>query len=91
MDDWEDCSEEVMFLPVGPWEQNLSERDRQVALLIRENGIQAAESVRPLLLAAGYPAGAVDEMASQMVKGLKTGADKLYVKVSYVWARKKHV
>ncbi|KAG9019225.1 hypothetical protein FRB90_005056 [Tulasnella sp. 427] len=85
MDDvWAETEENVVYIPIGPWTNDHTERGRYIAELMCEDFFQFMNSVRPLLLTAGYFEETIDMWTNRIHTELNGLHQRLYIRVSIV-------
>jgi len=89
MDSWKEVGSRTYFTPIGPWEENLSPRERYVAELQRTDFLQVASTFRPLLITHGHFEETVDKWIERSADELRNLRKKQYVKWFASWAVKK--
>jgi len=89
MDAWEDSGTKYYHVPLGPWEDNMSERDKYIAELMRQDFYRLMESFRPILLAHELPVKVVDTWIKNAKDEMAAMEKRMYIKWHCSWAIKK--
>ncbi|KAG8872851.1 hypothetical protein FRB97_007286 [Tulasnella sp. 331] len=85
--EWEETGTKQLYLPVGPWEDNMDERRRSVAESMGEDARALCEACRPLLLSHGYFPETVEKWISSADDEIRNVKAKQYIRCA--WAVKK--
>ncbi|KAG8894147.1 hypothetical protein FRC00_009456, partial [Tulasnella sp. 408] len=59
-----------MYVPMGPWKENMSEREQYISALMREDCIRILGNFKPLLLSDGKKEADVDQWVANATKEL---------------------
>ncbi|KAG8988853.1 hypothetical protein FRB94_002183 [Tulasnella sp. JGI-2019a] len=89
MDCWKDFGDRKMYIPIGAWEPEMSDKQRQIAEMMMHDTIVFMNSVRPMLLAHGYFEETVDQWLAKAIDELKHVRKKQYWRFHCAWAVKK--
>ncbi|KAG8855154.1 hypothetical protein FRB96_007192 [Tulasnella sp. 330] len=79
--EWEETGTKQLYLPVGPWEDNMDERRRSVAESMGEDARALCEACRPLLLSHGYFPETVEKWISSADDEIRNVKAKQYIRV----------
>jgi len=85
---WKEIGARNYYIPLGPWEANMTEKERYVAELQRQDFLRVISSFRPLLLAHGYPVELIDQWILNIQDELIHLRKKQYVKWFATWSVK---
>ncbi|KIO33922.1 hypothetical protein M407DRAFT_17190 [Tulasnella calospora MUT 4182] len=75
-----------MYIPLGPWKQNMSEREQYVSSLMRENCIRILGNFKPILLSDGKKEADVDQWLANVTKELHDLSVHSYTRWQYTVA-----
>ncbi|KAG9048508.1 hypothetical protein FS837_012698 [Tulasnella sp. UAMH 9824] len=81
-DVWETIGQKVRYIPLGPWEDNMSAKDKYVSELMRQDFFRMIQSVRPMLLSYGWFDETVDKWSAGAHEEIKLMRNKYYIRVS---------
>ncbi|KAG9048510.1 hypothetical protein FS837_012700 [Tulasnella sp. UAMH 9824] len=85
---WKTIGQKVIYIPVGPWEEKMSDKDRLTSEMMRQNFLRMVRSVRPLLLSFGYFEETVDKWSAGAIDEIENMKNKYYVRWLFTWAVK---
>ncbi|KAG8904698.1 hypothetical protein FRC01_008636, partial [Tulasnella sp. 417] len=85
---WEDIGIKTVDVPIGPWEDDMSTKDRQISEFMRQDFLRMIQSVRPLLLSYGWFNETVDRWSAGAYEEIKTLKNKYYIRWFFTWAIK---
>ncbi|KAG8904079.1 Eukaryotic peptide chain release factor GTP-binding subunit [Tulasnella sp. 403] len=78
---WEEWGEKDFYIPVGPWEEDMTDKGRYISELMRQDTIRIVTSFRPLLLSHGYFPETIDRWTQKLNEELfPEPKKKVYVK-----------
>ncbi|KAG9048516.1 hypothetical protein FS837_012706 [Tulasnella sp. UAMH 9824] len=83
---WESTGQKILDIPVGPWEVDMSAKDKHVAELMGQDMMRLVQSARPLLLSYGWFDETVDKWIAGAQEEIKTLKNKYYVRWYFTWA-----
>ncbi|KAG8922041.1 hypothetical protein FRC00_007908 [Tulasnella sp. 408] len=79
---WSTVGETTFYIPVGPWKENMTDKDRHIATLMNYDILRLLASTRPSLLSYGYPEHVVDSWIEKAEEELRHTKKKMYVRSS---------
>ncbi|KAG9048513.1 hypothetical protein FS837_012703 [Tulasnella sp. UAMH 9824] len=84
---WESIGQKIVYIPLGPWEDDMSEENKQISEFMRQNFFRMIQSVRPLLLSYGWFDETVDKWSAGAHEEVKILKNKYYIRVcqGVVW------
>ncbi|KAG9048514.1 hypothetical protein FS837_012704 [Tulasnella sp. UAMH 9824] len=85
---WEDIGLKIVDVPIGPWEDDISEKDKQTSELMRQDLLRLIQSVRPLLLSYGWFNETVEKWSAGASEEIKLLKNRYYVRWFFTWAIK---
>lgn len=85
---WSTVGETTFYVPVGPWQESMTDKDRHIATLMNHDIIRLLASTRPSLLSYGYPEQVVDNWIEKAEDELRHMRKKMYVRWICTWAVK---
>ncbi|KIO29851.1 hypothetical protein M407DRAFT_21104 [Tulasnella calospora MUT 4182] len=85
---WEDIGQKIVYIPIGPWEDGMSSKDKQISELMRQDFLRLIQSVRPLLLSYGWFEETVDKWSAGAQEETKILKNKYYIRWFFTWAIK---
>lgn len=85
---WSTVGETRFYIPVGPWKENMTDKDRHIATLMNYDIMRLLASTRPTLLSYGYPEQVVDSWIEKAEDELRHTRKKMYVLWICTWAVK---
>ncbi|KZT26554.1 S-adenosyl-L-methionine-dependent methyltransferase [Neolentinus lepideus HHB14362 ss-1] len=77
-----------IFIPIGPWVESASPRERQMAEMLRTNCLTHINGMAPLLLSEGYFPETVERMQREAAVELQSLQVHLYSRWSFAWGLK---
>ncbi|KAG8926612.1 hypothetical protein FRC00_002739 [Tulasnella sp. 408] len=75
-----------MYVPMGPWKENMSEREQYISALMREDCIRILGNFKPLLLGDGKKEADVDQWVANATKELQDLSVHSYSRWQYTVA-----
>ncbi|PVG04451.1 S-adenosyl-L-methionine-dependent methyltransferase [Serendipita vermifera] len=92
--DPETCGAGSLYLPIGPWashpDVHQSQRLKLIGTLIRQDALNVATALRPLLLNAGYREETFNEWVKLIHEELNTTKRPLWVRFLLAWGRRRN-
>ncbi|KIO32979.1 hypothetical protein M407DRAFT_91164 [Tulasnella calospora MUT 4182] len=85
---WRNKGHFAFYIPVGPWEEPATSKERFIGTLMRENALKFLGAVKPLLLSNGVPQEIVDHWNVMAEDELSNGRTKTYTRWACTWAFK---
>ncbi|KIO32978.1 hypothetical protein M407DRAFT_18134 [Tulasnella calospora MUT 4182] len=85
---WRNKGHFVFYIPVGPWEEPATSKERFIGILMRQNSLRFMGAVKPLLLSNGVPQETVDHWNVMAEDELRSGRTKTYTRWTCTWAFK---
>ncbi|OSD08574.1 S-adenosyl-L-methionine-dependent methyltransferase [Trametes coccinea BRFM310] len=89
IDAYTDVGWHKVFIPIGPWRQNVSPRERLIAEMLREDCLRYIAGLTPLLLSEGYLPESVEMMQREASAELRELRVRIYSRWTFAWAVKK--
>jgi len=83
---WDNRGSSSGFIAIGPWPKDMTEPEKEVSELMRQNWMQLILAVRPLVLADGHSPETADLWIANAVDELKSLKKNQYVKWTSAWA-----
>ncbi|EPQ58002.1 S-adenosyl-L-methionine-dependent methyltransferase [Gloeophyllum trabeum ATCC 11539] len=77
-----------IFVPIGPWVETASPRERQMAEMMRTNTLTHINGMAPLLLSEGYFPETVEKMQREAAIEVQSLRVHLYSRWNFAWAIK---
>ncbi|KAG8912461.1 hypothetical protein FRC00_004469, partial [Tulasnella sp. 408] len=77
---WESVGQKIVYIPLGPWEDDMSEKNKQISEFMRQNFFRMIQSVRPLLLSYGWFEETVDKWSAGAHEEVKILKNKYYIR-----------
>ncbi|KAG8954565.1 hypothetical protein FRC00_005795, partial [Tulasnella sp. 408] len=75
---WEDTGLKIVDVPIGPWEDDISAKDKQTSELMRQDLLRLIQSVRPLLLSYGWFNETVEKWSAGAIEEIKLMKNRYY-------------
>ncbi|KAG9048512.1 hypothetical protein FS837_012702 [Tulasnella sp. UAMH 9824] len=85
---WESIGQKILYIPLGPWEDDMSAKDKYVSELMRQDFFRMIQSVRPMLLSYGWFDETVDKWSTGAHEEIKLMRNKYYIRWFFTWAIK---
>ncbi|KIO29852.1 hypothetical protein M407DRAFT_46039, partial [Tulasnella calospora MUT 4182] len=78
---WGDIGQKILYIPIGPWEDGMSAKDKQISELMGQDLLRLFQSARPLLLSYGWFEETVDKWSAGAEEEFKILKNKYYIRV----------
>ncbi|KAG8906972.1 hypothetical protein FRB99_005614 [Tulasnella sp. 403] len=88
-DVWTETGKEVQWAALGPWPPELSEKERYIAELMRQNLFNIVRAYLPMRLSAGHDPGEVKKLVEQIDDELSSMRGKTWTRFIGAWGIKK--
>ncbi|KIO25770.1 hypothetical protein M407DRAFT_207534 [Tulasnella calospora MUT 4182] len=85
---WERIGRERMFVPLGPWKENMTEKEKYISGIMQQNFLRMVDSARPLLLSYGFFEETVDRWIANVKDEVQNMKHRYYIRWLFEWAVK---
>ncbi|KAG8940678.1 hypothetical protein FRC04_005090 [Tulasnella sp. 424] len=85
---WESVGQKIIYIPIGPWEDEMSSKDKYISELMRQDFFRMIQSAKPMLLAYGWFNETVDKWSAGTHEEIKTMRNKYYIRWLFTWSVK---